>query len=329
MRVRTLTAAVLSALAGSASLAAEPGGTPALNKAGVKAVVVWGGRSAELTFGGPGRPAVGVYDGAIQFTVDAARAADFQAKFETAKVAELPTRLGGVPGRSGRVGPNDPPPLVGWVTVRDGTETVANANQLGGGAQSKDLARFAAEVLGACESSARAGVRAADLSDGLAKVASGAVGPAGLTLTYTCVPPAYDGGSSPGTGLTVADGVATARHWDGVRWGRAVRLTLTPADLAALAKALADKGLPAVSDDTAAAHPTELILTVLGTRKHVRASAEAYHSEMNLLVERIQAKRAGLVADVGDDPLARLRGVQEVLGQLVARVLAEGKPVAD
>jgi hypothetical protein len=329
VRVRTLTAAVLSALAGSASFAAEPGGKPVLNKSGVKAVVAWGGRSAEVTFGGPGRPAVGVFDGATQFALDAARAADLQASFEAAKVAELPAKIGGTPGRSGRVGPADPPPLVGWVTVRDGTETVANANQLGGGHQSPELARFAAAVLGACESSAKAGVRATDLTDGLAKVASGAVGPHGLGLTYTCVPSFLDAGYSPGTGLTVADGVATARHWDGVRWGRAFRLTLTPADLTALAKALADKGLPAIPDETGAAVPTELLVTVLGTRKHLRATPETYHSHMNLLVERIQAKRAGLVADVGDDPLAPLRGVQEVLGQLFSRVVSEGRPVAD
>lgn len=334
MRVRVLTA-VLTAVTGSA-FAADPelaipsarvkGSPLELNKPGVRAVVAWGGRTAEIAFGGPGKPATGVFDGATTFVLDPARAAALQAAFAAGRVADLPTKVGGIPGRSGRIGPNDPPPLVGWVAVREGDTLITNVNQLGGGVQSKELARFAAEVLGACEASAKVGARATDLADGLAKVQVGHVPATALSLNYSRVPPPDWG--DEGVALTIEDGVAVARRWQG-SWEPARRLELSAKDVADIAKAIAAAGVSKLGDRAPSQYPTHLDVQVLGCRKTVTGSSDDHDRLVNRVALQVQLKRAGMwQADQADDgdPFAPLRDVHTALNAVAKRVLAEGKP---
>ncbi len=320
MRARISLACVLT-FAVSAADAAEPAKLE-LNKSGVKAVVAWGGHSAEIAFAGPGKPAQGVFDGAVQFQLDPAQVAALQNACDVAGVGGMPRKIGGIPGRSGRLRPNDPPPLVGWVTVRDPDGVVANVNQLGGGHQSAELARFANDLLATCNSAARVGRKGNNLTDGLVKIRDGSLSGSALTIDYTSAH-LFDSGDFTGVGLQVQAGVAVARRWEGNRWGDARRLTLSEGDLKKLAKSLADSNLAHSPGLTGAARPTAISVRVLAFEKSVFATPDTYDEEVNQLVARIQLKRAGF-AETVEDPSACFRAANDVLSQLAERVLAEG-----
>src|SRR5580765_8354900 len=129
-----MTALALLALA----LAAEPDKKPIDPTAdGVRLDVRYGfpdgGRSAVVYFGAADKPALGVFNGKTQFTLEPAGAKAIREAFEKFKVAEMPASFGGMPRGKGGPERGAPEILVGGVSVTKDGKDLKSVTQLGGG----------------------------------------------------------------------------------------------------------------------------------------------------------------------------------------------------
>jgi hypothetical protein len=182
--------------------------------------------------------------------------------------------------------------------------------QLELGPQSPELRRLAREVFAACRDAAAAGRTADSLSDGLTKVAAGALAPETLRVLFHRKPEA---GAAPGSGgfLLRIDGprATTQVYTPPEGYADPRVLELSPGEVADLARHLAESepdGLPAnLYADTY----TDLTLRVLGRERS------------------LQARRfAGLEPTTHGTRQQAFDRMVETLRALHLRVLAEGTP---
>jgi hypothetical protein len=226
-------------------------------------------RSAEIHGNG-----VAIWNGRRQFTLDPAGIRAVLAAFDAAAFAELRDVYGGRSVREpGPVRVPDGNPAA-EVTCRVSLELDGlrkEVAQLSVGEQSAALRRLAGAILAACEEPARAGIEAADLADGLAKVAAGRLAPEVLRVTFQRRPERASVGRA-GLVLEVNRARATSRR-PGADGGqeRAVSVALPPAELASLAGSLAQADPASFPTNLWAGDYTDLTVAVLGHGRTVQA----------------------------------------------------------
>lgn len=142
--------------------------------------------------------------------------------------------------------------------------------QLADGPQSAELERLAEALLDRVAPLAGAGVTAADLADGLDKLAAGVLAPEALRLRFVELPP--EGADAVGSILRLEAGVATCQPYaPGREVGQPAALDLGGVGLRALVSALRAARLPEVPVNLWSASHLELEVAVLQHRRAVIA----------------------------------------------------------
>ena len=174
--------------------------------------------------------------------------------------------------------------------------------QLLAGDESPALARLVDRILVLVEERAGSALTASDLSDGLRKVAAGAVAPEAFWLQVQRKPrsPASD---AAGYLLSVEEGVATTRLYAHQRYEDAVSLTLGRDRLAKLASALAAHDPESLPVNLYAPEYLEVRLNVLQWTKGVLAmpfagTTPATHGEAQARFDRLSADLDALQQEV-------------------------------
>jgi hypothetical protein len=180
--------------------------------------------------------------------------------------------------------------------------------QLGRGYQSPTFRTLALEILSLCEEPARTGVEAADLADGLTRLAAHDLAPETFHLLLNRRP---EEASADGPGFLLRiDGLeVTVRPFDpSSGYGTLLRMRLRPEELAGLAGELVRAGAQELPINLWADVYTDISLTVLGHEREIQARRFAgmepsTHGEHQQSFDRIYAS----------------------LGRLAARALVEGR----
>ena len=141
------------------------------------------------------------------------------------------------------------------------------AVQLQGGEQSENLRQLAEHVLGICRQPAQSGVMAADLADGLNKVAAGELAPESLQVLLHRKPANEEGWLLQIRGLTAS----TRRFVPGKGYEDPLALALDPAEFGKLAQRLADLRFGELPGNLYADDYTDLKVSVLNRRSKVQA----------------------------------------------------------
>lgn len=267
-----------------------------------------GTRSAEVYGNG-----VGIWDYRRQFTLTPGEISDLLKTLDKAKF----TRFADVYG--GRKKPDPRPPekeedtgsairvICRVVLSIDGqTKQVA---QLGKGEQSAEFKQMAEDLLAICEKMGQTGVAAADLNEGLEKVSRGDLAPEAFQVLLHHKPKSME--TEDGFLLRLSGSHVTTRGYDpAASLLDPLSLTLSPAEVADLARELASLNLPELPINLFAQDYTDLTVDVLNHKKSVQARqfgnmTSTTHGERQLDFERIY----------------------NALHQLHVRVLSEGEPV--
>jgi hypothetical protein len=181
--------------------------------------------------------------------------------------------------------------------------------QLQGGRQSRQLKELAHRILDSCREPARAGVTAADLNDGLAKIERGELASEALhVLAHRKVDRRISGGVE-GSWILRVDGPAASTTLYKAEGGytEPIVLKLAQEDLAKLALSLKDRAVGDLPGNLYAEHYTDFVVQVL---KHEK---------------RIQARPfAGMTAATHGEMQPRFDEIFRALQQLHQRVLQEG-----
>ena len=191
-----------------------------------------------------------------------------------------------------------------------GTKRVA---QLAKGEQSAQMRQLAEDLLDACEKPAQAGITADDLTDGLGKVAGGILAPETIRVLLHRKPEDRTAAGDQGFILRVFGGIATSRSYDvGGRLQDPVSLTLSSAEVAALARELAEPSFEKLPINLFAPDYKDLSIEVLNHKKSV------------------QARRFdGMTPTTHAEGQAGFELVYDFLYKLHVRVLSEGEPARD
>lgn len=182
--------------------------------------------------------------------------------------------------------------------------------QLFKGEQSAAFKRLADALLDDCEERGEAGVTAADLADGLEKVAAGELAPEVLSVVLHRRPDKRAEAGAQGFLLRISGLAATTRPFDpAAGYGDPLELELDPAELAELARALADGAPESFPANLWAEHYTDLSIRVLDRHKSVQARQFARMSPSTHGQRQVD-----------------FDSVYGLLAELHRRVLADGHP---
>lgn len=179
--------------------------------------------------------------------------------------------------------------------------------QLQRGEQSAELRKLAERLLEISEEPARGGVTAADLDDGLAKIAAGELAAETLELMLHRKPadPEAEGWLLRVEGLTAS----TRELRRGEGYDDPIVLELRPEELAELAGFLAEQKVGELPDNLYAEHYTDLVARVLSRRRSIQAR-----------------QFAGLTPERHGELQKRFDRLFEELSELHRRVLEHGRP---
>lgn len=184
--------------------------------------------------------------------------------------SSMPDRFGGLafPGRGPR--PGVPERLAGSVTLTIGSAR-KSVMQLGGGEQSKPLADLAANILRICSEPGRAGVGAADVTDGLKKVGRGDLTPTTLHALVHRLPEGKQKGSE-GWLMRIQGQAVITRPRDPVKgYGTPMRLELSPKQLQDVIQLLVDNDAGNLPINLYAVHYTDFVVGVLNHERNLQA----------------------------------------------------------
>lgn len=228
---------------------------------------------AVVYFGGPDKPAMGLFKGKTQFTLEPAGAKAIKEAFEKFKVANMPASFGGMPRPKGGPAPGAPEILVGSFSLTKDGKALLGVSQLGGGEQSKELAEFCAAVLTVCEAAAKkSGVSAKDIAEGLAKVGKGELHPVTLNVLVHRLPEQPTDKDQSGYLFRIESGVVLTRERDPkTGYGPVYKLVLSKDELAALTKLFADNEVGGFPVNLWAPTYTDLVVRVLDHEKNMQA----------------------------------------------------------
>jgi hypothetical protein len=179
--------------------------------------------------------------------------------------------------------------------------------QVSEGRRSPELQALAEKVLGRCREPGAAGVAAADLADGLRKVADGRLAPQTLSLLLHRKPEPEAVAAGEAAFLLRLEGrtLTVLPYRPGAGYGEAAVLELAPEDLSRLAAALIENRAGELPDNLWAEHYTDLVVEVL--------DREA----------RVQARRfAGMTPATHGEAQRRFDRIYQVLAELARRALA-------
>lgn len=162
------------------------------------------------------------------------------------------------------------------------------------GRQSEALLGLAREVLGSCREAGRAGVGAADLEDGLEKIAAGELAPETLDLLFSRRP----GREAVESFLMRLEGrtVTARRYQPGQGYGDEQRLELSAEELARLALLLAGNEIGHLPGNLYAEPYVDLAVEVLDHEQRIQARrfARMTHDTHGEAQERFDRMLAGL-----------------------------------
>ena len=261
-------------------------------------------------------PDLGIWNDERQFNLDPERVRALLAALRAADFPGLADSYGGAP--------SPPKPEPGGAD--DGGEAMATVLtcridlalgghekqvvQLARGEQSPVLKQLAHDLLAVGEEAARAGgVGAANLREGLEKIARGELAPETWRLVLHSKPEEVGGsGETPGFLLTVSGPLASTREYDpATGYAEPVVLELAPEEVAALARELA-------------AHDPGPWPVNLWAPDYVDLSVEVLNHE-----RAVQARRfAGLAPDAHGQRQRDFEAVREALQRLHEEVLRRG-----
>ena len=185
--------------------------------------------------------------------------------------------------------------------------------QLAKGEQSPIFKRLAESLLDFCQEQGEAGVAAADLSDGLEKVARGELAPEVLGVLLHRKPDAasaLEGGQ--GFLLRLTGRHATTRPYDPAEgYGEVLELELSPAEMETLARSLVDLTPASLPGNLWARDYTDLTVRIFDHRKSVQAR-----------------QFTGLTRFTHGQRQRDFESIVGVLQELHLRVLNAGRPAA-
>jgi hypothetical protein len=206
---------------------------------------------------------VGIWNGEVQIRVERAEIDDHLKAVRESGFAAWPTRFGGKPKEIPV--PNQPPRVTCRVEVEvDGARK--QVVQFQRGEQSEGLKALAQRLLVAGRERARSGMTAADLNDGLGKVATGVLAPETFSLVVNRR--AGTGGGEGENWLLRIDGrQGSSREGP----ARTVERELDADELSALARVLAEADLPRLPTNLYADQYTDVVVKVLNRRVQVNA----------------------------------------------------------
>ncbi len=185
------------------------------------------------------------------------------------------------------------------------------AVQVRKGELSAQLRQLADDLLDTCEKPGRAGTTAVDLADGLEKVAGGVLAAESLRVLLHRKPESGAEAGDPGFLVRMSGGLATSRSYDAAgRLLDPVSLTLSRAEVAALARELAKAGLAELPLNLFAPDYRDLSVGVLDHEASV------------------QARRFdGMTPTTHAEHQAGFERIYDALYRLHVRVLSEGGPM--
>lgn len=186
--------------------------------------------------------------------------------------------------------------------------------QLFKGEQSAEFRDLADSVLDSCADRGEAGVSAADLREGLEKVAAGELAPEVLTVMLHRKPDDRSAGAGARGFLLRLAGprVVTRAYGPAAGYGEPLALELDPGEVEDLARSLADGDPASLPANLWAEHYTDLSIQVLNRRKAVQARQFA----------RLTPTTHGRLQEAFDTLYATLEAIHE-------RALASGRPARD
>lgn len=181
--------------------------------------------------------------------------------------------------------------------------------QLQGGRQSDELRGLADRILDACRGKAVAGIGAADLEDGLAKVASGALAPEVLQVLVSRRPEPRPGTDGARGWVLRVEGRIASLEGESVRGPEPAEVRLDDGDLTSLARLALEGGVAELPINLYAEEYTDLVVKVLDREK------------------RVQARRfAGMTRTTHGEAQGRFDRILEALGDRRQRWLAAAQP---
>jgi hypothetical protein len=174
--------------------------------------------------------------------------------------------------------------------------------QVAEGRRFPELQALALEVLGRFRERGEAGVGAADLADGLRKVADGRLAPRTLSVLLHRKPDAAAVAAGEQGFLMRLEGrnLSVLPYRPGAGYGEPAARELAPEELSRLAALLAESGAGELPDNLWAEHYTDLVVTVLDREARVQARrfagmTPATHPEAQPRFDRIYQALAELV----------------------------------
>jgi hypothetical protein len=186
--------------------------------------------------------------------------------------------------------------------------------QLAKGEQSAELRRLGEALLALCREAGQAGTAAEDLSDGLEKVSRGDLAPETLRLLLHRKPQTTGSDAAAGGFLLRLSGRrVTSRGYDpAAGLLDPLRLVLSSAEVADLARELAGRGLAELPVNLFAVHYTDLSVEVLDHKTSVQAR-----------------QFAGMTATTHGERQIDFERVYDALYQLPLRVVSVGEPIGE
>jgi len=267
----------------------------------VRLSVHWARRSASIL-----RPEVGIWNRSRQFDPGREALMGVLKALREADFAAMPDSFGGIRRPPGGPAMGMPVRLVGSVSLTLGGVT-KSSTQLGGGEQSEELRALAKRILDVWEQAARKGVEAADLLDGLRKVADGRLAPQTFRLTLVRVVRGR-GAARVRCYFYLLDGAAEVRAVEGGSTKHR-RLALSPKALRDILDVLVAEGVDGLPRNLWAPHYTDLSVSVLNRHMGLQARPD---------FARIGPRTHG-------EKQERFNRIFAALDALRARVLKEGK----
>lgn len=232
----------------------------------------------------------GIWNHRVQFRVDSSGLDSLVGALEGARFREMPDTFG--------VGKKW---LVRRVSVRSG-DFAKDVVQIRDGEQSKDLRDLTDRLFEIVSPLARTGTTAADLPDGLRKLASGELAPQTLRLIAHVKPRADQ--VAPGFLVKIEDGQGTRQEYRGGSYSEPQDLALTAGTIRQLAGILAEGGPDTLPANLHAEVYTELVVQVLDQRQAVLARGfsgpvPAHERESRERFERLVSRLEPLLASHG------------------------------
>lgn len=218
---------------------------------------------------------VAVWAGRRQFELPPAEVAHLLSLLEDADFLGMEEIFGGKRGPHGEV-LDEEEESVTMVTCRvrlDLDGMTKQSVQLYKGEQSEEFKALADAVLDYCEDQGEAGVAAADLRDGLEKVATGELAPEALTVLVHRRPDRKGAeAGAEGFLLRLLGRTVTTRAFDPkAGYGDPLEIELDPAEFEELARSLAEGDPANLPGNLWAEHYTDLSIRVLDQAKSVQA----------------------------------------------------------